>query len=283
MPMTPPGAPTLTEKALPNGLPGMEVYFPTLDALAVTITVLRIADGVSESVHGMENRDVGGDFVETDWQIPLGIPVVYVGVITDAGGATVSGTQSAPVQVDRDEVWFQDPVDPENSYSFHLTDGNQDYLTGDAVSEITRTRRTATQFVFGKYRPFLQNFGMGALEGVPMDVRTETTEAFDALTLLLQMSPVIVRTPPIFVTLPRILSADIPQPIISTQRTARTDQWHVWLLRLDEVEPVGKAILRPLVTWDDWETAFPSGTYDWADVELLYSAGTWTDAVRNPP
>lgn len=278
--MDAPDAPELTEVSLSNGLPGVEVYFPTLDSDAVRITVWRLADGTREAVRGMENRTVAGDFVETDWEVPFGVPSTYVAEIFDADGAAVTGAQGV-IQVDCDDVWFQDQVDPELSFKVS-TDAAQ--LLQGSVDQIVRTRQTSKQFVFGESRPFLQNFGLGGLENIRVELLTETQQQMQALLGMTRVSPILVRTPPVFASLPRVLSADVPQPSGRPLFQGRGDAFtHVWLLVMDEVQPISKALLKPLVTWEDWEEAFPADDFTWEDVELLYSAGTWTDAVRNPP
>lgn len=278
--MDAPVAPTLTEKTTP--CPGVEVYFPTLDDDAVSITVWRLADGVREIVRGAEGASVSGDFVVTDWEAPFGVVITYVGEIFDVGGASITGAQST-IQIDRDEVWFQDQVDPERSLPIYLDPTTRQALTKGAVESIRRTRSTSKQFVFGQHRPFLQNFGLGPIEGLPMGSYTETEQAMQLMLELLQVSPLTVRTPPLFASLPRVLSVDIATPEARPVRQDKGGFRHLWVLVLDEVQPVAKAIIKPLVTWSDWETAFPEDEYTWTEVELVYSAGTWTDAVRNPP
>lgn len=280
--MDAPDAPVLTETALSNGLPTVEVYFPTLDSDAVRITVWRIADGVREAVRGMELAPVAGDFVETDVEVPFGVVSTYVGEIFDVDGASITGEQ-ATIQVDCDEVWIQDQVDPENSLPLYMDLPSRQALTGDAVAEIRRVRRTSKQFVFGKHRPFLQNFGLGGIEGLQLDAYTESEEALSRMSALMQVSPILVRTPPVFAMLPRLLSADVASPGARPDWQSSVEFRHLWLLTVDEVEPISKALIKPLVTWADWETAFPEADFTYTDVELLYSAGTWTDAVRNPP
>lgn len=279
--MDAPDAPALAEKSDP--CPGVEIYFATLDGDAATITVWRIADGVREEVRGALRASVAGDFVVTDWEAPFGVEITYVGEIYDAGGASVSGAQ-ASIMIDVQDVWFQDQVDPELSFSLRFAEDTAAWLLRGSVAQIARTRRTTKQFVFGRPRPFLQNFGLGAIESLAVSVLTETEQHMQTMLALAQVSPIVVRTPPAFASLPRVLSADVPRPIAEPFDQGNGDAFsHVWLLTLDEVEPVSKALIRPLVTWGDWEAAFPEADYTWTDVELLYSAGTWTDAVRNPP
>lgn len=278
--MDAPVAPTLTEKSVP--CPGVEVYFPTLDAAAVRITVWRIADGVREAVRGAEGASVSGDFVVTDWEAPFGVVATYVGEIFDTDGASITGSQSS-IQIDRNEVWFQDQVDPELSLPIYLDPTTRQALTRGAAETIRRTRSTSKQFVFGRSRPFLQNFGLGPIESLPMGSYTESESAMQTMLELLQVSPLTVRTPPLFASLPRVLSVDIASPEARPVRQDKGGYRHLWLLTLDEVAPVAKAIIKPLVTWSDWETAFPADEFTWDDVILIYSAGTWTDAVRNPP
>jgi hypothetical protein len=281
--MDAPDAPTLTETTHPDSdAPGVEVYFPTLDPDAVTITVYRIADGVREPIRGGERAAVAGDFVGHDWEVPFGVEAVYVGEIFDIGGASISGSQ-ATITVDSDDIWMQDQVDPSVAFQIYLTPTGREGLLSGSFGRIVRQRRKATQFVFGKHRPFIQNFGLDGATGIPFDSYTESEPSMKTMLDLLERSPLTVRTPPVFASLPRVLSVDVPAPEYKPVAQSIGGFRHQWLLRLDEVEPVARAIIRPLVTWADWEAAFPSVDYTWAEVALIYAAGTWTDAVRNPP
>ena len=265
-----PVAPTLTEKP---GY-GVEVYFPTLDADAVKITVWRTADGVTEAVAGMLNATVAGDFVETDWGVPFGVVSSYTAEIFDAGGASVTGLPST-IQVDSDDVVISNPVDPEQLFAASMLKVS--------FSRISTPRRTQQVFVFGLAAPFEQNWGKGAIQGLPFEVLTDTDEQALELQAMLDSSPLLIRTPPRFTTVPRLIYASIKTPEHMPLQWGRGGEPIRWVLSVDEVQPTSKAIIRPLITWDDWEQAFPSADFTWNDVLAIYSAGTWTDAVRNPP
>src|SRR6185312_8850752 len=199
--MLAPSAPTLTAKTTPG--PGVEVYFPTLDAAGATITVWRVADGSREEVRGAKRATVSGDFVVTDWEVPFGVVSTYVGELFDASGASVLGASSA-IQVDSDEVYISNPIDPNQVYVVNLE--------AASFGQIQRTRRTEQVFVMGMQRPFEQNWGLGGIEGLPFTLWTETVSDSDNVDLLLQSSPLLIRTPPRFSTLPRSLVASIKTP-----------------------------------------------------------------------
>lgn len=274
-----PVAPTLTEKP---GY-GVEVYFPTLDADATEITVWRTADGLTEAVAGALHATVAGDFVVTDWAVPFGVVSSYTAEIFDVGGASVTGLPST-TQVESGNVVVSNPTDPEQLFAASMLKVS--------FSRISRPRRTEQVFVFGLAAPFEQNWGKGAIQGLPFEVLTDTDEQALELQTLLGSSPLLIRTPPRFVTVPRLLYASIKTPEHNPLEWGRGGEPIVWVMSVDEVQPTSKAIIRPLITWDDWEAAFPGavdpldvqpGEYLWDDVLAIYSAGTWTDAVRNPP
>lgn len=265
-----PVAPTLTEKP---GY-GVEVYFPTLDALATQITVWRTADGVTEAVAGALRATVAGDFVIIDWMVPFGVVSSYAAEIFDAGGASVTGLPST-IQVDSDDVVLSNPTDPEQLFAVTMMNVS--------FSRVGRRRRTEQVFVFGLAAPFEQNWGKGAIQGLPFAVETATNDEATRLQDVLDSSPLLLRTPPKFVTVPRLLYASIKEPEHDPSEWQVGDESIVWTLTIDEVQPTSKAIIRPLITWDDWEQAFPNPEDLWDVVTALYSAGTWTDAVRNPP
>src|SRR5690554_4654305 len=158
-----PVAPTLTEKP---GY-GVEVYFPTLDADATQITVWRTADGLTEAVAGALKATVAGDFVVTDFGVPFGVVSSYTAEIFDAGGAALTGLPST-IQVDSDAVVLSDPTDPEKLYAVTMTNVS--------FSRVGRRRRTEQVFVFGLSAPFEQNWGKGAIQGLPFEVETATND-----------------------------------------------------------------------------------------------------------
>lgn len=251
--MIAPGAPTLTEKTDPG--PGVEVYFPSIDGAAVAVTVWRIADGLTEEVRGALRASAAGDFTVTDWEVPFGIETVYYGEIFDSGGASVIGDQ-ASITVESDEVWLSDPIDPTATLTVTLEE--------TSFTEISRPRKVERVYVMGVPRPFLQNWGVGAISGLPFTLWTDTTDEALALQNLLDASPLLIRTPPTFVGLPRVLFASIETPVMEPFDQALGGTAMVWSLTVDEVQPVSKAILRPLVTWADWEAAFPVEKSSWS-------------------
>lgn len=280
-----PVAPTLSVVTTPTD--GVEVYFPILDANATSIIVWRTAGGETEAVAGALNATVAGDFVITDFGVPFGVVSSYVGEIFDASGASQTGLPST-VQVDSNDVVFSDPTDPEKSFIV-----SEFKLGSNSFSSIGGQRDRELVYVFGLSRPFAQDWGLKGLEDLPVSVITDTPE--DALLLkdMLQSSQILIRTPPTpFVTLPRLLYASIQAPRHFPRDWVAGGYSITWTLVVDEVQPTSKAIIRPLITWDDWTDAFPPydpedpqpGQYLWEEVMAVgYAAGTWTDAVRNPP
>lgn len=270
--MLAPDAPTLTEKSTP--CPGVEVLFSSIDGDAATITVWRIADGVKEAVSGAFGAVVSGAFVVTDWKVPFGVVSTYFAEIFDADGASVTGAQGN-IQVDESDVWLQSQTDPTASTTILLEDAS--------FGKVSRTRRTQQVWVAGLPRPFEQDWGKGPIESLPFTAYTRTAEEALALDAIISASPLLIRTPPSFVTLPRLLSASVRTPEQEPLDWATGGSAIVWSLMVDEVQPVSAAILRPLVTYQDWADAFPSTDFTYADVQAVYGAGTYLDAQRNPP
>lgn len=251
--MLAPVAPTLTEKTSPG--PGVEVYFPTLDVAGATITVWKVADGMREEVRGAKRATVSGDFTITDWEVPFGVVVTYVGELFDVSGASVLGASSA-IQVDRDDTYISNPVDPEQVYVVNME--------AATFAQISRQRNTQQVFVMGVQRPFEQNWGLGGIVGLPFTLWTDTVSDSSNIDILLQSSPLLIRTPPRFSTLPRSLSASIKEPAQAPFDWRSNGTTIVWTLTVDEVQPIAKAIIRPLITWQDWEDAFPTEQASWS-------------------
>ena len=270
--MIAPDAPILAEKTDPG--PGVEVFFPSLDAAAATITVWRVADGGREAVQGAQRATVAGDFVVTDWSVPFGVPSTYVGEIFDIDGASVTGGSSV-IQVDRDEVRLSNPIDPEQTFTIELQ--------ASSLQGVERGTNNQRVYVMGVPRPYNQFWGEGALQGIPLEVWSRNAAETANIMSLSRAGQWLIRTPPQYVTLPRLLYVSLQPPRHGYQAMWDPGNPIVWTLTVDEVQPISKAIIRPLVTWDDWEAAFPAADYTWDDVMAVYAAGTWTDAIRNPP
>lgn len=269
--MIAPVAPTLTAKSDP--CPGVEVYFPTLDAAVDRITVWRVADGVTEEVAGAKKAVASGDFAIIDWQVPFGVVSTYVGEVFDVNGASVTGASSI-IQVDSTEVWFQSAVDPSASFTVELN--------AASLSPVEKTTRNQQLWVAGLPRPFNQFWGEGAIVGMPLEAWSNSTAETADFRTITAWPQLLVRTPPTFETLPRLLYASVGRASHNYLVNVEAGATVVWNLVVDEVQPFSKAIIRPLITWDDWAAAFPAPA-TWDDVMTVYAAGTWTDAVRNPP
>lgn len=250
--MIAPVAPTLTAKTDP--CPGVEVYFPTLDAAADTITVWRTADGVTEEVAGAKRATVAGDFVVTDSQVPFGVLATYVGEAFDSTGASLLGAQST-IQVDSDEVWFQNAVDPAASFTVELN--------AASLSPVERATHNQQQWVAGLPRPFNQFWGEGAIAGLPLVAWSNNSAETADFRSITSWPQLLVRTPPSFETLPRLLYAAVQRSSHNYLVNVEPGAAVVWNLVVDEVQPFSKSILRPLVTWDDWTAAFPGGVGVW--------------------
>jgi len=269
--MIAPGAPTLTYTDTPG--PSVEIYFSTLDVDADTITVFKTTDGVTEPVSGAERASVSGDFVVIDAFPAAGVNS-YVGRIFDASGASLDGPP-ATIEVTFSEVWIQSVLDPSSAFPI--------VLRQPSLSPMSQSTRNQQVFVAGLRRPFNQFWGEGALQGLPIVTWSESDVEALQLKAVTSWPQMMIRTPAAFTTLPRLLYASIAQPAHTYLVEADSDARIVWTLIVDETHPMSKAVVRPLVTWDDWTTAFPAADFTWDDVMTVYGAGTWTDAIRNPP
>lgn len=251
--MLAPVAPTLTPLASPAL--GVEVYFPVIDALAVSITVWRIADGVREEVTGALKAVVAGDFVVSDFLTPFGVVSTYVAEITDVSGATISGLPSS-IQIDSDDVVFTNPVDPEQSF---IVD-----LQAASFRQTTKSTNLQKVFVLGVPRPFVQFLGEGAYEDVPLEIWSRTAGEHQNMLSLSKAAQWVIRTPPLFVTLPRLLYAVVKQPAHTYLGLWDANNPIIWTMTVDEAQPISKAIVKPLVTWADWMAVFPVSQASWS-------------------
>lgn len=270
--MDAPAAPVLTLKSDP--VEGVEVYFDSLHVDVERITVWRIADGERQAVSGALKALAAGAFVVTDWHVPFGVASTYVGEVFDDAGASVIGAQST-ITVESDVVRFQDASDPTSNVVVELR--------LPSLFPVSRAPVNRQVWVAGLPRPFNQYWGPGAIERLPLVTWTESDPDAVAMQGINSWMQVLVRTPPSFVTLPRLLFAAVRsfdhEYLVNVQNGAAI----TWALTVDEVQPLSAAIFRPLVTWQDWMDAFPAADFTWADVMAVYGAGRWIDAIRNPP
>lgn len=87
-------APTLTTYTDDAPCPRVEVYFPTLDGDAATLTVFRTAAGRTHEVRGAVRAATAGSFTRIDFECPFNILVSYRAEMFDADGISLGFTDA---------------------------------------------------------------------------------------------------------------------------------------------------------------------------------------------
>jgi hypothetical protein len=272
-------APVLTNKSVP--VPSVEIYFSSLGTGSPTsITVYRLADGVTEIVRTANRAPATTAFTVVDYEVPFGVVATYFSEVFDAAGTSLGLSSTVTTTVDSDSVWIHDPLDLSN-YLVVTPYASSASLGQESFSEISRGYSFNSSNVIGKKKPILQFYGEKAIQGLEFEVITSTNVAFDAVADLLSVAPVAIRTPPRFYNLPRVLYGVL-------QGSQQPLTWHLnssdepitrWALTLDETEAPGIDLVFAYYTYTYWMARY--ATYTLAN--SAYGTGTYIDAVRNPP
>jgi hypothetical protein len=272
-------APVLTNKSVP--VPSVEIYFSSLGTGSpTTITVYRLADGETEIVRTANRAPATTAFTVVDYEVPFGVVVTYFSEVFNAAGTSLGLSSTVTTTVDSDSVWIHDPLDLSNILV--VTPYSSDASLGqDSFSQIERGYSFNSSNVIGKKKPIIQFYGEKAIQGLNFEVITSTNVAFDALENLLSVAPIVIRTPPRFYNLPRLLYGVL-------QGSQEPLTWHLstsdqpitrWSLTLDETEAPGIDLVFGYFTYSYWASRY--ATYTLAN--SAYGTGTYIDAVRNPP
>lgn len=265
-----PPAPVLTVLLDAAPSPRVVISLSGLDATAATITVTRIANGEKTIVRGARKAAVAGSFVVVDYEAPFS-SVSYQAQLFTASASSPLGVAAVADLSGVSEVWVSDPLNPRNALSVSNT--------GAALSGVQRRADMEKLNLMGRARPPVQFFGLGALEGVPFPVITETAADARSMWGLLDTMPVLVRTPssePLYADLPRSLYAALtgsPRWPGWVNNTAARE----WTLTLDEVAAQTLDVVIRLVTIQTYMTAYPLIS------DLMGAFATYEDEMNNPP
>lgn len=121
---TTPPAPTLTAATDADPCPRVEIEITPMPVDADSITIWRSWAGKRDVVRGVNNTEVAGDYLVTDYEVPLGIAVTYTCVTKDAAGVPSAVSAGSTVTLAVPDVWLQDPLDPGSALSARTTRGS---------------------------------------------------------------------------------------------------------------------------------------------------------------
>jgi hypothetical protein len=247
-----------------------------LDASAETVIVWQLSKWGQVPVNRIA-RSVAGGLVITDYEVPAGVPVTYRVQQFDEDGIELGYALSlaAAVAIPFGYVVMQDPLAPANAVLVKAAP--------DFSGNLRRSRPTK------KYQAGGRTFGMSgvysAFQQVPLSVRTDDADDREALSVVLEQTMVLVRTPP-EMRLPGAFYALVSEVLDDNTGSARYGlEGDLWPLTGDEVSRPTIDILVPIYSYDRFkaylDTLHPPtpGTYD--DAAAVWA--TYIDALRNPP
>lgn len=269
------GAPTLTAKTTP--LPGVEVYWATLPAGTDTISVYRLAEGDRVLVRNASAVPASGSFAIIDYEAPFGTPLSYSAETFIAGVSDGTST-TATITLDVADVWIQDPLNLNSAIKVSVTGGTDYTLAQDSFNSLTRASIINKSQVLGRAKPVAQFYGRKSLESLTLDVLADN-QKFDVFNDLLDVQPLLIRTPASMRYLPRSLYATITavEEPVDWYLSAGSDMSR-FKLTLDEVEGQNLSIFVTLYTYAMYEAKY--ATYTAA--ATVYGSYDYTYVTRNP-
>lgn len=241
---------------------------------ADTITVWQQSKAGQYRVRNMINRSSVGGFFETDYEVPLGVPVTYrVEQFNSAGTSLGFGALTLETQVDvaSNVAVLQDPLAPANAVMVRAE--------SRFASELKRSR--PTRVLRAGFESFALMGQYGLLEELNLHCWTEDETNRDLLALVLAETQLLVRTMPKF-PIPRVVHVVVPDVIRTPFDYHQGGTTDVWDLVGTEVSRAEIDIIVPTYTWqtviDYHASLVPPG--DWAD--LIAARSSWLEVRRDP-
>ena len=255
--------------------PRVDVFIDAadLDGDTVTITVHQISVAGDIEVRNMRDVSALGGFADTDYAVPLGVPITYRVQQFDAAGVELGYVLSLTTQVDGDARYaiFSDPLVPGDAVRVRMERDFADTLTRSRPSRI--------------YRAGYQTRALMGLQSLLEDVRlrcwTDTAEDRDAFWDIVSRSSILVRIMPNS-PLPLLFHAVIPdvnQVPFDYHAGGTTD---VWDIKGQQISRPEIDILVAVINYGrfaDYMDSLSDNSYGHA--ATIWS--TYLDAMRNPP
>lgn len=268
-------APVLTQVSLP--VPGVEIYWSSLPAGTTSITVYRLAEGVSEVVRSGLQASASGSFSITDFEAPLGTPIVY-SAETYISGVSDGFSATSTITIDTEAIAIQDPLNPNNSVSVLLGSGGDFMLGTEAFSSISRPTQITKSMVIGRAKPVVQFYGRKGIEGLEFDVLVDNSQ-YGKFNDVLDTQPLLIRTPGRMGNLPRSLfvtiqAAELPLDWGDANGSGLTR----FTLTADEVESQSRAIVVNVFTY----AAYTAKYLTYTAAAAVYGGNDYTNLNRNP-
>lgn len=240
-----------------------------LDVATSTITVWQISAAGEFRCRGMINQPSAGGFIETDYEVPVGVPVSYRVEQFNASGTSLGFVLNMSTQVDIADgvAVFSDPLSPTRAV---LVEAHVDF-----GGQLVKQRPTRLYRAGGETIALSGQQGM--YEEVPLRCQTQTIADADLLDEILSETQVLIRLMPSGGRLPGVFHAVIPAPTQVPMDVQYGGEWIRWELSGTQVSRTEVDVLVPVYPYSLYAAAF--ATY--GNAALTYS--TYLDARRNPP
>lgn len=269
------GAPTLTYKSTP--IPSVEIYWSSFPAGTDTISVYRLADGERVLVRNASAVAASGSFSITDYEAPFGTLLTY-SAETFIAGVSDGTSATATITLDVSDVWIQDPLNLTSAVKVAVAGGSNFTLAKDSFNSLTRSSVINKSVVLGRSKPVVQFYGRKSLEGLTLDILADNS-TFGVLNDLLDVQPLLIRTPASIGYLPRSLYCTVTavEEPVDWSLSAGTEMSR-FKLTVDEVEGQNLTVFVNLFTYTDYANKY--ATYNAA--ATVYGSFDYTYVTRNP-
>lgn len=224
---TTPPAPTLTVQDDDNPCPRIEVLITPMPGDAAAVTVWRNYNGQRFVVRDALDVPVSGDHLVIDYETPLQTDVYYTCQTFDSSGVPSQlSAASATENVDEPRAWLQDPLDPTSAVPVALnrTDGPDTVFRKASFAQVTYSADVTVTPVFNSNLPIAGSSARRDVAQAPLEIRTDTSDASDALRDLLTQTPFpclrsggrVPSMPPVaYLAIPDVTEAYMPGPDIT--------------------------------------------------------------------
>ncbi|PPF56094.1 hypothetical protein C5B94_04010 [Clavibacter michiganensis] len=157
--------------------PRAEILIEEFPAATVRLTLFRAAGGRLHPVPGALNTLVGGSWAHIDYEIPFGTAVTYRAQLFDEDGRSIGYTPaSAPVTVDEQRTWIQNPLDPAGAVTMAFR--------GNALRDLSRPTDGEIIYPLGRRVGLVVAGQRRGLTDITLDVISDTLEQAQRFSIL---------------------------------------------------------------------------------------------------
>lgn len=251
-----------------DGNPSVEIFFTNYVSGTARVRLYRYSEGRTWLVRG--GVDIAPSVAVRDYEVPSGITSTYRAEMFDAAGNSLGFNTPASVTMPAFGPVVHQPLDPSLYARVTVLLETAQTLSRPMPGELTYTEGATVGRRIGQRRR--------GLSGVNLEFMTETIADADMVQAMLgtyeteQVAMLCVRTPPP-IRIPRTLfaAADTLEEIETDVHMGGTAVRY--RMQADEVEPPFPGLVKPLLTYDDIDTA---GDYDVQDARWA----TYSDRDR---